>query len=78
MPSHSSLLNLGGSDLAVIMGIVLLLFGAKKFPDIARGMAQAIQELSDDHDEFQMSGLEVLAIAIIIVSIVFLLAAARS
>ena len=78
MPSLASLLNLGGPDLVIILGIVLLLFGAKKLPDIARDMAQAIRESPNDDDGFNLSGLEILAIAIIIVTIAFLLAAASS
>ncbi len=78
MPSLASLLNLGGPDLVIILGIVLLLFGAKKLPDIARNMAQAIRESPNDDDGFNLSGLEILAIAIIIVTIAFLLAAASS
>ena len=48
----ASLLNLGGPDLIIIMGIVLLLFGAKKLPELARGMGQAVREFSKAKDEF--------------------------
>jgi len=40
----ASLFNLAGPDLIVILLIVLLLFGAKKLPELARGMGQAVRE----------------------------------
>ena len=40
----ASLMNLGGPDLIVILLIVRLLFGAKKLPELARGMGQAVKE----------------------------------
>ena len=40
----ASLMNLGGPDLIIILLIVLVLFGAKKLPDLARGMGQAMKE----------------------------------
>jgi sec-independent protein translocase protein TatA len=45
--------TLAGPDLILILVVVLLLFGARKFPDLARGMAQAVRELfgSEDEDE---------------------------
>ena len=46
------LLNLGGPDMIIILGIVLLLFGAKKLPELARGMGQAVREFSKAKDEF--------------------------
>ena len=53
MTTIASLLNLGGPDLIVILGIVLLLFGAKKLPELARGMGQAVREFSKAKDEFE-------------------------
>ncbi len=47
MTTISSLLNLGGPDLLIIFGIVLLLFGAKNLPGLGRGMGQAMRDLSD-------------------------------
>ena len=47
----ASLLNLSSPDLIVILGIVLLLFGANKIRDVARGMGQAVRELSKTEDE---------------------------
>ena len=36
--------NLGGPDLFIILLIVLVLFGAKKLPDLARSLGQSINE----------------------------------
>jgi sec-independent protein translocase protein TatA len=49
----ASLFNLAGPDLFVILIIVLLLFGAKKLPELARGMGQAVREFSKAKDEFE-------------------------
>ena len=40
----ASLFNLAGPDLFVILIIVLLLFGAKKLPELAKGLGQGIKE----------------------------------
>ncbi len=48
----ASLMNLGGPDLIVILLIVLVLFGAKRLPDLARGMGQAMKEFYKAKDEF--------------------------
>jgi sec-independent protein translocase protein TatA len=47
-----SLTNLGGPDLIFILLIVLVLFGAKKLPELARGMGQAIKEFQKAKDDF--------------------------
>jgi sec-independent protein translocase protein TatA len=36
--------NLGGPDLIIILLIVLVLFGAKKLPDLARSLGQSMNE----------------------------------
>ena len=36
--------NLGGPDLFIILVIVLVLFGAKKLPDLARSLGQSMNE----------------------------------
>ncbi|MBA2586419.1 MAG: twin-arginine translocase TatA/TatE family subunit [Chthoniobacterales bacterium] len=46
------MMNFGGPDLIVILLIVLVLFGAKKLPDLARGMGQAMKEFQKAKDEF--------------------------
>jgi len=49
----ASLFNLGGPDLIIILFIVLILFGAKKLPELARGLGQAVKEFSKAKDEFE-------------------------
>src|ERR1700733_10738931 len=49
----ASLFNRAGPDLIVILLIVLLLFGAKKLPELARGMSQAVREFTKAKDEFE-------------------------
>ena len=49
----ASLFNLAGPDLIIILLIVLLMFGAKKLPELARGMGQAVREFSKAKDEFE-------------------------
>ena len=36
--------NLGGWEIAVIMLLVLLIFGAKRIPEVARGLGKGIRE----------------------------------
>jgi sec-independent protein translocase protein TatA len=45
-------MNLGGQELILILLIVLVLFGAKKLPELARGMGSAIKEFQKAKDEF--------------------------
>ena len=45
-------MNLAGPDLIVILLIVLVLFGAKKLPELAKGMGQAVREFQKAKDEF--------------------------
>lgn len=45
-------MNLGGPDLIIILLIVLVLFGAKRLPDLAKGMGQAMREFHKAKDEF--------------------------
>ena len=56
----ASIMNLGGPDLIVILLIILVLFGAKKLPELARGMGSAIKEFqkakSEFNDELQSAG----------------------
>src|SRR2546422_10943960 len=48
----ANFMNLAGPDLIVILLIVLVLFGAKKLPELARGMGQAVKEFQKAKDEF--------------------------
>ena len=49
----ASIMNLMGPDMIIILLIVLLLFGAKKLPELARGMGRAVQEFSAARDEIE-------------------------
>ena len=49
----ASILNLMGPDMMVILLIVLLLFGAKKLPELARGMGRAVKEFGAARDELE-------------------------
>jgi sec-independent protein translocase protein TatA len=40
-------MNLGGTEVFVILFIVILLFGAKKIPELARGLGKGIREFKD-------------------------------
>src|SRR3954452_24428100 len=48
----ASFMNLAGPDLIVILLIILVLFGAKKLPELARGLGQAVREFQKAKDEF--------------------------
>jgi sec-independent protein translocase protein TatA len=49
----ASILNFAGPDMMVILLIVFLLFGAKKLPELARGMGKAVKEFSAARDEIE-------------------------
>lgn len=40
-------LNLGGSEVVMILFVVLLLFGANKIPELARGLGKGMREFKD-------------------------------
>lgn len=42
--------GLGGMEIAVILVIVLLLFGGKKIPELMRGLGKGIKEFKDGKD----------------------------
>jgi sec-independent protein translocase protein TatA len=48
----ASIMNLAGPDLIILLVIILVLFGAKKLPELARGMGQAVKEFQKAKDEF--------------------------
>src|SRR5882724_1788434 len=39
-----ALFNLGSGEIILILAIVLILFGAKKLPELAKGLGQGIKE----------------------------------
>ncbi|MFI5163924.1 MAG: twin-arginine translocase TatA/TatE family subunit [Bacteroidia bacterium] len=39
--------NIGGSELFFIIFMVLMLFGSKKIPEIARGLGKGLREMKD-------------------------------
>ena len=49
----ASIFNFMGPDMMVILLIVLLLFGSKKLPELARGMGRAVKEFSAARDEIE-------------------------
>jgi sec-independent protein translocase protein TatA len=49
----ASILNFAGPDMIVVLVIVLLLFGAKKLPELARGMGRAVKEFGAARDELE-------------------------
>ena len=45
-----AIFNLGGGEIILILAIVLILFGAKKVPELARGLGQGIKEFKKATD----------------------------
>lgn len=45
--------NLGWGEIVLILVVVLLLFGAKKLPELARGLGQGIKEFKKATKEVQ-------------------------
>ena len=43
-------LNLGGSEVILILLVVLLFFGAKNIPDLARGLGKGLREFREASD----------------------------
>ena len=44
--------NFGGPDLFIILLIVLVLFGAKKLPELARSLGQSMNEFRKAREDF--------------------------
>jgi sec-independent protein translocase protein TatA len=38
---------LGGAEIFIILGIILLLFGGRKIPELMRGLGKGIKEFND-------------------------------
>jgi|GEM_PF-331978 len=45
--------NFFGPDTLIIFLVILLLFGAKKLPELAKGMGQAVREFSKAKDDIE-------------------------
>lgn len=46
-PHVIAFLNLGGGEVFVILVVVLLLFGSKRIPDLAKGIGKGMREFKD-------------------------------
>jgi sec-independent protein translocase protein TatA len=44
--------NFAGPDLLIVLVIVFVLFGAKKLPELARGLGQNLSEFRNAREEF--------------------------
>ena len=44
MNTMFGLFNLGGGEIILILALVLILFGAKKLPELAKGLGNGIKE----------------------------------
>ena len=40
-------LNLGGPEVFIIVLVILLMFGAKRIPDLAKGVGKGVREFKD-------------------------------
>lgn len=56
MFSNFGILGLGATELIIILIIVLLLFGAKKLPELSRSLGQSVGELRKGMDENKKPG----------------------
>ena len=45
-----AIFNLGGGEIILILAIVLILFGAKRLPELAKGLGQGIREFKKATD----------------------------
>ena len=45
--------DLGGGEIMLILLVILLLFGAKRIPDLARGLGKGIREFKDATKEIK-------------------------
>jgi sec-independent protein translocase protein TatA len=46
-----AVLGLGGGELVVVLGAILILFGAKRIPEFARGLGKAMNEFKKASNE---------------------------
>ncbi|MBG6236552.1 sec-independent protein translocase protein TatA [Pedobacter sp. CAN_A7] len=50
MLNSTILIGLGAPEIAIILVIVLLLFGGKKIPELMRGLGKGVKEFKDGKD----------------------------
>jgi sec-independent protein translocase protein TatA len=55
MLNTTLLAALGGTEIAIILVIVLLLFGGKKIPELMRGLGKGMKEFKDGKDGIDTS-----------------------
>ena len=53
MNTPLAFMNLGGQEMIVIFVIILLLFGAKKIPELARGLGKSMGEFKRAREDFE-------------------------
>jgi sec-independent protein translocase protein TatA len=53
MQGFVAFLNLGGQEMMIIFLVLLLLFGAKKIPELARGLGKSMGEFKKAREEFE-------------------------
>lgn len=46
-------MNMGGWEILLIMLVILIFFGAKKIPELARGLGKGIREFKDATTEIK-------------------------
>ena len=46
-----AIFNMGGMEIILILAVIVLLFGAKKLPGLARGLGQSIKEFKKGQQE---------------------------
>lgn len=49
----SIILFIGGPEIIIIMLVVVMLFGSKKIPEIARGLGKGMRELKDASNDIR-------------------------
>ena len=52
-PTIPNILNFAGPDMIELLLFVLLLFGANKLPELARGMGRPVKEFGAARDEME-------------------------
>ena len=48
--------NIGLGEIVIIAIVLMVLFGGQKFPELARGIAQAMKEVVFDRNGFKYTG----------------------